>query len=183
MIILALDPSLTRCGFVTFEAPPVRLDTLAAGSFASDDPAHFIRQLAAIIEAAEPGMIFAEKAREVILVYGKKQLQFAGQGQHMTTPNADQLKLSEIQGGIRGLAEAADIPLVLVSPKTWRAKILGNGNLSRPEAKKAAKDYCRYLKIEAKNHDVAEAILIGIWGATCSQEFRMAEYQRGKAAS
>lgn len=176
MIVLALDPSLTRSGFVTFEAPPVRFDTLAAGSFGSDDPAHFTRQLHAIIEAAGPGMIFAEEARKVILIYGKKQLQIGGD--QMTTPNADQLKLSEIQGAIRGLAEAADIPLVLVPPPTWRAKILGNGGLSRQEAKRAAKRHCAYLKIDVKNHDSAEAVCIGLWGATCSQEFRMAEYER-----
>lgn len=180
MIVLALDPSLTRCGFVTFEAPPVRLETMAAGSFSSDDPAHFTRQLFAIIETAQPGMIFAEQARGVILTYGRKQLQLDGSS--MVGPSGDQLKLSEIQGAIRGIAEALDIPVVFVSPKTWRAKVLGNGNLPRDKAKAAAKQHCVYLKIPARNHDQAEAILIGIWGATCSQEFRMAEYERERAA-
>ena len=100
----------------------------------------------------------------------------------MVDPSGDQLKLSEIQGAIRGIAEALDIPVVFVSPKTWRAKVLGNGNLSRPDAKRAAREHCRYLKIDARNHDSAEACCIGLWGATCSQEFRMAEYERERAA-
>lgn len=182
MILLALDPSLTRCGHASFEAPPVRLEGLLTGSFSSDDPADFTRQLRGLIDAVAPGMIFAEEARKVILTYGKKQLLAGPNDGPMTTPNGDQLKLSEVQGAIRGLAEAKGIPLVLVPPKTWRAKVLGNGNLPRAEAKRAAKNHCRYLKIPVRNHDQAEAVCIGLWGATCSQEFRMAIYQSERTA-
>lgn len=178
MIVLALDPSLTRTGYAAFSAPPPHLKDIETGSFNSSDPEDFIAQLLALVERVGADFVAAEQARAVILTYGKKQLVSAGP---VVTPNAKQLKLSEIQGGMRGLCVARHIPLALVSPKTWRAKVLGNGNLSRPEAKAAAKTYCRRLGIDVRNHDVAEAVCIGLWAATCSDQFRLLAHKQQEA--
>lgn len=179
MKLLALDPSLTRTGYAIFSAPPPTLADLEVGSFTSEDPEDFVRQVLAIVDDRGIEFIAAEMARGIVLMYGKKQLGGIG----AVTPNGNQLKLSEIQGGMRGVCAARHIPLALVAPKTWRAKVLGNGNLSRPEAKAAAKRYCQQIKVEVKNHDVAEAVCIGLWAATCDQQFRMAVHEEERKSA
>lgn len=182
MIILALDPSLTRCGYAVLEAPPVRLAALITGSFQSDDVAAFGRHLHGLINQHRPDFVCSEEAAKVIFSYGKKQLLAAP----MVTVNADQLKLPQIEGITRGLCEALNIPLALVPVRTWRGQVLGAGwgaaSVTRPQAKQAARNHCAMLKVPAKNHDIAEAVCIGLWAAAC-QEFRWAAYQKGKAAS
>jgi Holliday junction resolvasome RuvABC endonuclease subunit len=179
MKLLALDPSLTRCGYALIIAPPVQLSTIITGSFHSDDVAGYAHNLHTLIDDHQPDFITSEEASKIIRSYGKKQLQFAGPA--MVTVNADQLKLSQIEGIARGMAEARDIPIVFVAPKSWRAAVLGKGagDFTRPQAKAAARQHCQRLKVPAKNHDIAEAVCIGLWGATC-QEFKWAAYQLEK---
>lgn len=172
MIVLSLDPSLTRTGYAIFSAPPARLMDLMTGSFGSADPADFVGRVLALIDEHGVDFVASEECRKVILMYGKKQLVGTA-----VTPNADQLKLSQLEGGLRGICAARHIPLALVPPQTWRAKVLGNGHLSRADAKKAAVQYCRYLKIDAANHDVAEAICVGLWATSCNADFRLAAHQ------
>ena len=176
MILLAFDPSLTRTGFALMKAPPVSVASIESGSFASEDPDAFIAQALALVEKFKPDFVAAEEARKIIMLYGKKQL---WAGDVVVTPNAKQLKLSEIQGGLKGLTSAKRIPLVLVPPKTWRKAILGNGNLPRDSAKAAALTYCARLKIAVANHDEAEAACIGIWTSSCDA-FRMHVYRERK---
>lgn len=174
MILLALDPSLTRTGYAIFSAPPPKLDDLVTGSFHSADPEDFVQRLLRIVEDSGAEFLASEQARKVILMYGKKQLV----GNNVFTPNADQLKLSEIQGGIRGICAVRGLPSAFVSPPTWRAAVLGNGGLSRAEAKSAAKTYCKRIGVTAANHDISEAICIGLWAATSCPAFRMAAQQQ-----
>lgn len=175
MIVLSLDPSLTRTGYAVFSAPPPRLNDLLTGSFGSADPDNFVSRVLALIDKHGIEFLFSEQARAVILQYGRKQLIDTG---GFAAPNGNQLKLTEIQGGMRGLCAARGIPLAFVAPQTWRAKVLGNGHLSRAEAKAAAKTYCARLGVPAANHDVAEAVCIGLWGCTCNADFRLKAHEQ-----
>lgn len=164
MILLTFDPSLKRTGYAFMKAPPVVASAIESGSFASEDPDAFIAQALALINDIRPDFIAAEQAHKIIMLYGKKQL--LG-GNVVVTPNADQLKLCELQGGLKGIAKTRGIGMVTVPPKTWRKAVLGNGGLARDAAKAAAVTYCARLKIIVANHDAAEAICIGLWAASC----------------
>ena len=163
MILLAFDPSLTRTGYARITAPPVLASGIEADSFASADPDDFIEQALQLIEDLRPDFIVAEAARRRIFLYGKKTL-----GRDiMVTPNADQLKLSVIEGGLLGIARTKRIPLVLVATQTWRKGVLGNGNLQRDAAKALAVTTCSRLKIAVRNHDAAEAVCVGLYASSC----------------
>lgn len=178
MILLALDPSLTRTGYAVMKAPPVLASAIESGSFASEDPDAFIDHVLALIEQLQPDFIAAEAAHKKIFMYGKKSLLGGGV---MVTPNAAQLKLSVLQGGLKGIARCRGIPLVLVPAQTWRKGVLGNGNLPRDVAKAAAITTCARLKVSARNHDAAEAVCIGLWASSCDV-FRQHVYDRRQPA-
>lgn len=164
MILLTFDPSLTRTGYAVLKAPPVLASGIETGSFASEDPDAFIDHALALIEQFQPDFMAAEAAHKKIFMYGKKSLLGGGV---MVTPNADQLKLSVLQGGLKGIARCKRIPLVLVAAQTWRKAVLGNGNLPRDAAKALAVTTCVRLKIPVKNHDSAEAACVGLWASSC----------------
>ena len=130
----------------------------------------------------KPTFVVWESATEVIRSYvkqGKEDL--AGQKPIGLTVNADQLILRDIQGHIRHAARSRGIPYEAVNPKTWRAAILKNGNLSRDDAKRKAVEYCKMLRIPVKNADQAEAICIGLWAATC-QKFKYSGIRQAEMA-
>jgi Holliday junction resolvasome RuvABC endonuclease subunit len=166
--ILGLDPSKSRTGWSLVKGPaPVAV--IATGSQRADRLNDFILWFKGLLAEHAPAMICYEQPLQVIFQYGKKQL-LPG-NQPFTTPNADQIILWKLEGALEALAANAKIPTLSVPVRTWRAAVLGSGKLSRNEAKSAAKLYCERIGAGKLNEDEAEAVCIGIYGAT-SQAFR-----------
>lgn len=182
MLILAFDQSIARTGWAVYEPPTV--STMLIGSFTSrpetgmsteEKTAIFCDEIEKLFKQYRPSFVAWEAATEIIRSYpkkGKEDLIGEQKVQGVTTVTADQLILRDIQGHIRHAARARRLPYEAVNPRTWRAVILKNGNLGRDEAKKAAVNMCRMLRIPAKNEDQAEAACIAMWGAS-SQTFKM----------
>lgn len=182
MIILAFDQSISRTGWCVYEPP--HHGTMIVGSFTSAPRSHmateektgiFCDEVEKLFKEHRPRFVVWEAATEIIRSYAKVNKEdLAGKKPAPLTVNADQLILRDIQGHIRHAARARRIPYEAVNPKTWRAAILKNGNLGREEAKRAAVDFCKKLRIPVKNADQAEAVCLAFWGAT-SQTYRMAQ--------
>lgn len=186
MIILSFDQSISRTGWCVHEPPT--LSNIIFGSFTSAPEKKmsteaktgiFCDEIEKLFETHKPDFVVWEAATEIIRSYVKQGREdLAGQAPVGLTVNADQLILRDIQGHIRHAARSRHIPYEAVNPKTWRAAILKNGNLSRDDAKRKAVEYCKSLRIHVKNADQAEAVCVALWGATC-QSFK---YMKGQAA-
>ena len=179
MLILAFDQSIARTGWCLYE-PPSHTSMLI-GSFTSRPDKNMSTEEKTAIFCDEfkeykPRFVIWEAATEIIRSFARKTKEdLAGPTKAPPmTVNADQLILRDIQGHIRHATRARRIPYEPVNPKTWRAAILKNGNLSRDEAKQRAKAFCQMLRIPAKNEDQAEAVCIALYGAT-TQTFRMTQ--------
>lgn len=181
MIILAFDQSISRTGWAVHEPPS--LQNIIVGSFTSrpqtnmtteEKAAIFCDEIEKLFKEHRPRFVVWEAATEIIRSYpkqGKADL-IGEQKVQGVTVTADQLILRDIQGHIRHAARARRIPYEAVNPKTWRAAILKNGNLSRDDAKRKAAELCKMMRIPVKNADQAEAVCLALWGAT-SQTYRM----------
>ena len=80
--------------------------------------------------------------------------------------------------GALGLYKAA---CETVTPATWRKAIFGEGRRkgwSTAEWKNAAKEHCKMLGIEIQNADEAEAAMIAIYGARCSNFAEQLKYKQ-----
>lgn len=181
MLILAFDQSISRTGWALYEPP--HAGAMKLGSFTSrpstnmsteEKAAIFCDEIEKLFKEHRPGFVVWEQATEIIRAYPQKaKADLAGPVKiPPLTVNADQLILHDIQGHIRHAARARRIPYEAVNPKTWRAAILKNGNLGREEAKRAASDLCKMMRIPVRNADQAEAVCIALYGAS-SQTFRM----------
>lgn len=184
MMILGVDPSVTQCG-VAFYRYPGDERSILCNSFSSDGATaeeqgdEFGRKFSEILVVNRPDFICHEAAIRWIAGYAKKgKPDLAGSSGGFWTPNSDQMILPEIQGHLRQAAIDEHIPHEAVAVKTWRAAIYGQGggNLSSDKAKQAARDYCKRLGINAKNHNEAEAACIAIWAARCSSRFKQLHY-------
>lgn len=193
-LCLGFDQSITQTGWCLFTFPGnERL--MKCGSFsakhgrdAEEQCDIFGREIKAIIGRHKDalrtdGLIVWERAKRQISGYEKHDnpddmLPAEPDRKPRFTVNATQLLLPEIQGMLRAAAIFYRIPYESVPPRTWRAAILGDGNMDRPTAKAAAKAYCRMLGIKAANENEAEAACITRWGATCSQVFKLAKHAR-----
>lgn len=165
MIILSLDQSLTRTGYAAM-TEKFKPEDIVTGSFASADPADFIARTFILINELKPGFLIWEQPVNVIFQYGKKQLV---EGKGMVTPNADQLKLHQLHGGLLALAHVLGLGYLAVAPKSWRARVLGDGNMTRAKAKAAAVTHCARLGVAQRNHDRAEAVCIGLYGLSSTE--------------
>lgn len=163
MPTLGFDQSLTRTGWCYMPGRHGSIEGIRTGSFASEDPRDFMRQCSEMIEVHQPGRIVFEDPIDVIMTFSRKTLPgIPG----FSAGNAGQLKLHRIAGQIEGLAFARSIECLPVKIKSWRAAVLGNGNLTGPKAKAQAREWCRRNGITIANHDEAEGVCITYYGAT-----------------
>jgi hypothetical protein len=181
MLILGVDPSVTQCGLALYRFPGNERDIeclsfTAKGDSTEEKCTSFGERLLEIVATRRPDFICLEAAMRLIAGYQKRQkVDLAGHTVGYWTPNADQMVLPEIQGHVRQLAICRHIGFETVAVKTWRADLYGRGggSLGKDEAKRRARDYCRWLGITAKNHNEAEAACLAIWASRCSQTFRL----------
>lgn len=180
--ILGLDQSLTRTGWAIAEKPARGEVTVGpTGWFAAPgSTARFGKELWGLLLDLSPDFIVFEKPRTVVMTYAKKPGLIPGE--NFVTPNASQLVLPWIAGMIEQACIDRQMPYEIVSAPTWRARMIGKGagHLSRKEAKEAARKTCDWLGLRYPNEDVAEAILIALYGAA-SDTVRMMLH-RGEAA-
>lgn len=190
MLILAFDQSIARTGWALYEPPS--MSTIMFGSFTSrpetgmsteEKAAIFCDEIEKLFKAHKPAFVTWEAAAEVIRSYAKqgKTDLIGDQKVQGVTVNADQLILRDIQGHIRHAARARRIPYESAQPRTWRAAVLKNGNLTREAAKKAARDLCQMMRIQVKNEDQAEAVCLALFGAT-TQTFRLMQARAAEQA-
>jgi hypothetical protein len=182
MIILAIDPGVTQCGIAVFDpSDHYREAGIICRSFSSEGKggeekcADFGRQLKHLINHYRPDFIAFESARRDIVPYKRKPDLAGARG---PTVNADQMLLPEIQGHIRQAAIERNIAFDSVAPRSWRALIYGKGGgaLTTDQAKEWARGTCDRLAIGYHNHNEAEAAMIALWGATCSQVYKALIY-------
>ena len=64
-------------------------------------------------------------------------------------------------GAIRGVLAALNIPTYMVAPQTWKKELKIS---SKEDSLKATKDLYPLLKWRKKDHNLAEAILIAMYG-------------------
>jgi Holliday junction resolvasome RuvABC endonuclease subunit len=171
--LLGLDPSMTAFGWCMSWAGPAPIGQWQTGTLRSASLEDLAVDLAELISGFLPDMIACEQPLQVIMLYGKKGLIQLGGGGAMLTPNADQTILWKIEGMVRALAACAAIPLLMVPVKTWRAVILGDGNLDRDKAKVRAKQACLQMGINITSVDAAEAACVALYGLGTT-EFRAA---------
>lgn len=156
--ILAFDQSVKRSGWCLYQ--PHHVETMLFGHFDSapdkemsiiEKETRFADAIIKLFDDHKPDFVAWEAAAPDIRVM---------EGGHV---NASQLILHGLQGEILMLCRERGIPCMAVHPKSWRAKILENGNLKKEEAKRKAVYTCRtILHIDVKNHDQAEAACIAI---------------------
>jgi hypothetical protein len=182
MKILAVDPGVTQAGFAVYTPDhPEREKGIICSSYSSSGSSSekkaedFARHFEWLIHHYQPDVICFELAVRQIFQYQRK----ADLGGLRTeAPSSDQLILSELQGSIRGIAIAHAIPFDSVPVQTWRAAIYGKGggNMPRDQAKSYAKTMARRLGIKFLNHNEAEASMVSLWCATCSQIYKAKLY-------
>ncbi|WP_042776342.1 hypothetical protein [Sinorhizobium fredii] len=181
MLILGIDPSVTQCGLALYRFPGQERDIecfsfSANGDTAEEKCADFGLRLHDFCLGRRPDFICLEAAMRLIAGYQKRtKIDLGGKRLGYWTPNADQLVLPEIQGHVRQLAIDRGMGFETVAVKTWRADLYGRGggSLGKDEAKRRAREYCRWLGIAAKNHNEAEAACVAIWASRCSQTLRL----------
>jgi hypothetical protein len=171
--LLGLDPSMTALGWCMSFAGPAPVSEWVTGTLREASLEALSVSVAELISGFQPDMIACEQPLQVIMLYGKKVLIQKHGGGSMLTPNADQTVLWKIEGMIRALAAIAAAPLLMVPVKTWRAKILGDGNLDREKAKVRAKQTCLQLGVPITSVDAAEAACVALYGLG-TIEFRQA---------
>ncbi|MDX0765215.1 hypothetical protein GOD36_23625 [Sinorhizobium medicae] len=181
MLILGVDPSVTQCGLALYRFPgnerEIECSSFSAkGETTEEKCADFGLRLHDICLAHLPDFICLEAAMRLIAGYQKRvKTDLGGKTHGYWTPNAHQMVLPEIQGHVRQLAIDRGIGFETVAVKTWRAALYGRGggSLGKDDAKRRARDYCRWLGITAKNHNEAEAACVAIWASRCSQNLKL----------
>lgn len=180
--VLGFDQSLTRTGWALVEGSRGALPSLH-GWFGSKTIADFGAQARGIIIDTAPDFVAFEAPRDWIVGYAKKAAALDVDGPVGMTPNKKQLLLPYIAGVLEGLCLGRGLPYECVPAVTWRSAIMGKGagRWSKQEAKINAVNTCARLGLKPGNHDVAEAMLIALWGMTCDQ-VRLMRHQRERAA-
>lgn len=182
MKILAVDPGVTQAGFALYTPDhPDREKGIICTSFSSSGASSekkaedFARHFNWLVNHHQPDVICFELAVRQIFQYQRKA--DLG-GLRSEAPSSDQLILSELQGTIRGICIAHVLPFESVPVQTWRAAVYGKGygNMQRDHAKSHAKTTARRLGIPFLNHNEAEAAMIALWCATCSQIYKAKLY-------
>ncbi|MCA1404650.1 hypothetical protein I6F26_10390 [Ensifer sp. IC3342] len=181
MLILGIDPSVTQCGLALYRFPGQERDIECSSFTSHGDTAEekctaFGLRLHDVVLARRPDFICLEAAMRLIAGYQKRvKVDLGGKNHGYWTPNADQMVLPEIQGHVRQLAIDRGIGFETVPVNTWRAALYGRGGgtLGKDEAKRRAREYCRWLGITFRNHNEAEAACVAIWASRCSQILRL----------
>lgn len=162
--LLALDPSMTAFGWALCFERPTPVERWEHGTWRAAGLEELALKYGEALAELKPDMVVYEQPLQVIMLYGKKgMIQLPG-GASMVTPNASQAILWKIEGAIRGIAALCQCPTLAVPPKTWRANILGDGNMPKETAKARAKVTCDRLGITIKSVDEAEACCVGLHG-------------------
>lgn len=162
--ILGLDPSITAFGWCLAAPKPVPPEAWVSGTYRPEGLSDLGLWFGELLARERPDMIVCEQPLQVIMMYGKKQLIHLPSGGSMLTPNASQTVLWKIEGMIIGIAALCQCPVLMVPPKTWRASILGDGNLDRDIAKARAKRACDMMGMKIRSVDEAEASCVALFG-------------------
>ena len=139
--VLGLDLSLTAAGWAV----------VVAGSVTSHG----------VIKSKEAGMArLIEISNAVFLLAHENYIDLAAIEGYSFGSRGDALtKLAELGGIVRYRLHEALVPVVEISPGTWRKEVLGKGNLAKDQVRLAA--FKKY-GLEIADHNALEAALIAM---------------------
>ncbi len=150
MIILGVDPGLTRCGYglidaTTSKAIDFGLFTSAAGSDPRDRVGSIAQNLSRIVEERKPDVIALER------VFAQANLRSV-------------MGVAQVSGALMHIAYQNSIPLQFFTPSEVKAAVTGNGRATKDQVAMMVK---RLLKLEEIQGppDVADALAVAITAA------------------
>lgn len=147
MIILGVDPGLTRCGYGLINAKTQRaldfgLLTSAAGTDPRDRVGAIAVDLEKIVANAKPDVIALER------VFAQANLRSV-------------MGVAQVSGALMHIAYKHSIPLQFFTPSEVKAAVTGNGRATKDQVSMMVK---RLLKLEelAGPADVADALAVAL---------------------
>lgn len=103
----------------------------------------------------------AQKLSNILRVYPDIVCYLEGVASRPGQGVASVFSFGDTYGAIRGVLGALNIPTYTVTPSKWKKELKIS---SKEDSLKAIKDLYPSLKIRKKDHNLAEAILIAIYG-------------------
>lgn len=151
MKILALDQSLRRSGWAVVDRHGNGLSHGWFGASGVDMRARvdgFKWHVEQLILDCEPAVLAWERPA----TFRSQRANLAG---------------ARLDEALVALAAKHELTTMTVAASTWRSQVLGKGagRLTSDEAKALALRYCRWIGVEVRDHNAAEAVCIGRWAA------------------
>jgi len=108
----------------------------------------------------------AQKLSNILRVYPDLVCYLEGVASRPGQGVASVFSFGDTYGAIRGVLGALNIPVYTVSPSKWKKALEVS---SKEDSLKAIKDLYPLLKMRKKDHNLAEAILIALYGKEMRQ--------------
>jgi len=147
VIILGVDPGLTRCGYGVLDT--LTQSSLEHGLFKSDaktDPRDRVgaiaQALGELVERAQPELIALER------VFAQANLRSV-------------MGVAQISGALMHIAYSKSIPLQFFTPSEVKAAVTGNGRATKEQVSMMVARQLRLTEIEGPA-DVADALAVAI---------------------
>lgn len=147
MIILGVDPGLTRCGFGLIDAKSqTALDhgvfTSAAGTDPRDRVGAIAQNLAALVARSKPDVIALER------VFAQANLRSV-------------MGVAQISGALMHIAYTHSIPLQFFTPSEVKAAVTGNGRATKEQVLMMVKQLLKLEELKGPP-DIADALAVAI---------------------
>lgn len=147
MIILGVDPGLTRCGYGLIDAKnQTALDfglfTSAAGTDPRDRVGSIAKGLEALVEKSKPDVIALER------VFAQANLRSV-------------MGVAQVSGALMHIAYKHSIPLQFFTPSEVKAAVTGNGRATKDQVSMMVKRLLKLDEIQGPP-DVADALAVAI---------------------
>lgn len=147
MIILGVDPGLTRCGYglinaKTQTAIDFGLFTSSAGSDPRDRVGSIAENLKSIVEKSKPDIIALER------VFAQANLRSV-------------MGVAQVSGALMHIAYQHKIPLQFFTPSEVKAAVTGNGRATKDQVSMMVKRLLKLDEIQGPA-DVADALAVAI---------------------
>eukprot|EP00752_Nemacystus_decipiens_P019152 g17208.t1 len=179
-LILGVDQSLNNTGLALWN-PKEPHSTMLLHSFKSEGAdiyeklVSFRLQLRNAIKQWRPAFVAIERAQEHATIEEVPVKDLVGGGTKTISRNPMAFHLNKLEGCAIATVAGCGLRFNVVTPATWRASFLGYGRKKGFKAadwKRAAKERCQLLNINARNQDQAESAGIAVW-ASGSEAYRM----------
>ena len=145
MLILGIDPGLDGGIAVIDGTEIVLLETIP-----TETKGGFIKR-----------QVDAQKLSNILRVYPDSVCYLEGVASRPGQGVASVFSFGDTYGAIRGVLGALNIPTYTITPSKWKKELKIS---SKEDSLKAIKELYPLLKMRKKDHNLAEAILIALYG-------------------